>query len=147
MSSLITYDVGIVSGYFNPLHFGHIEYINGAKSQCNELVVIVNNDRQVLLKGSKPFMDEIHRANILHSIKGVDFALISYDSDQSVCESIKHIQQIWPQKKLAFFNSGDRTANNINSSEKDLCEKLNIDFVILNLPKLFSSSKLIENLT
>jgi cytidyltransferase-like protein len=49
--------IGIVSGYFNPIHQGHIEYINAAKDECDYLVVIVNNDDQVKLKGSAVFMN------------------------------------------------------------------------------------------
>ena len=48
----------IVSGYFNPLHKGHLDYFNNAKALCDELFVIVNSDHQRELKGSKPFQDE-----------------------------------------------------------------------------------------
>ena len=111
------YDIGIVSGYFNPLHFGHIEYINGAKIQCKELVCIVNNDRQVKIKRAKKFMGEIHRANIMYSIKGVDFSLISKDFAGCQCDTIRFIRGIWSNATTAFFNSGDRTAETIESSE------------------------------
>ena len=36
----------IVSGYFNPLHKGHIEYFHNAKQYAEYLIVIVNNDYQ-----------------------------------------------------------------------------------------------------
>ena len=64
--------IGIVSGYFNPIHYGHIEYINSAKENCDWLVAIVNSDYQRTLKGSKEFMDEIHRINIVKNLKSVD---------------------------------------------------------------------------
>ena len=51
----------IVSGYFNPIHKGHIEYFNNAKSLADELFVIVNNDHQRALKGSKEFQQEQER--------------------------------------------------------------------------------------
>jgi cytidyltransferase-like protein len=139
-------EIGIVSGYFNPLHLGHIQYINGAKEQSEQLVVIVNNDHQIKVKGSKPFMTALHRCNIMHSIKGVDFALISYDIDTTVCETLKYIRTIWQKDSMAFFNSGDRKIDNINSAEKDLCEILDIKFVILDMPKIYSSSELLKGI-
>ena len=69
--------IGIVSGYFNPIHQGHIEYINAAKQDCDHLVVIVNNDYQVKLKGSTPFMDTRHRAFIVNSLQSVDEVFLS----------------------------------------------------------------------
>lgn len=139
------YEIGIVSGYFNPVHFGHIEYINGAKEKCDKLVVIVNNDYQVKLKKSKPFMDDVHRSNIMRSIKGVDFVLISCDNDSTQCETLKYIRFLWPNKKMAFFNSGDRTIKTCDMAEFVLCQKLGIKFVVIDLPKIYSSSVLLKN--
>jgi cytidyltransferase-like protein len=138
--------IGIISGYFNPLHFGHIEYINGAKNLCDTLVVIVNNDIQVKAKGSQPFMDEIHRANIVHSIKNVDFALVSRDTDKTVCETIKYVRTLWPDEPMAFYNSGDRTLENVDNSEKIVCNDLHIEFVIIPMEKKYSSSNLLKNI-
>lgn len=140
------YEIGIVSGYFNPVHFGHIEYINGAKEKCDKLVVVVNNDYQVKLKKSKPFMDDVHRVNIMHSIKSVDYALISHDKDPYQCETLKYVRSLWPNAKMAFFNSGDRVATTVVSEEQFICEKLHIDFVLLGQPKIYSSSELLKNI-
>jgi len=74
---------GIVSGYFNPLHGGHLDYIHGAKLNCELLTVIVNSDLQVKLKGSKPFMDENHRKYIIDSLKEVYDTMISIDTDRT----------------------------------------------------------------
>ena len=57
--------IGIISGYFNPIHTGHLDYIEGAKQKCDLLYVIVNNDHQVNIKGSKQFMDEDSRLRIV----------------------------------------------------------------------------------
>ena len=69
----------IVSGYFNPLHKGHLEYFNNAKALCDELFVIVNSDHQRELKGSKAFQDEMERLLIVSNIKAVDKAVLSVD--------------------------------------------------------------------
>ena len=79
----------IVSGYFNPLHKGHLEYFNNAKALCDVLFVIVNSDYQRKLKGSKPFQDEQERLLIVSNIKAVDKAILSIDKDRTVCESIR----------------------------------------------------------
>ena len=78
------FHIGIVSGYFNPIHRGHLEYINAAKKECDFLVVIVNNDLQVKLKKSKVFMDENHRFEIVSNLKATDSAIISIDKSPSV---------------------------------------------------------------
>lgn len=62
----------IVSGYFNPIHKGHIEYFNLAKSAGDHLIVIVNNDHQRSLKGSKVFQHQDERLYIVSNIKSVD---------------------------------------------------------------------------
>lgn len=135
---------GIVSGFWNPLHFGHIEYINESKARCDELIVIVNNDYQVKLKGSKPFMDEGHRAKIVDNLASVNFVFISIDLDKTVCESIKYIKSLWPLDKFKFFNSGDRGGNNADTAEILLCKELDIEYVFIEKPKIYSSSVLLS---
>ena len=67
----------IVSGYFNPIHKGHIEYFNNAKALADELFVIVNNDHQRALKGSKEFQQE--HVFIVSNIKSVDHCFLTID--------------------------------------------------------------------
>lgn len=137
--------VGIVSGYFNPLHQGHIEYINAAKYNCDELIAIINNDKQVKLKGSQPFMDERHRAFIVANLKFVNRTFISVDTDQTVCESLRRLRWEYPDDFLRFFNSGDRVEN-AESKELQLCNDLGMEYMTLPLPKKFSSSELKDKL-
>ena len=85
----------IVSGYFNPLHKGHLELFQEAKERSDMLMVIVNSDLQRELKGSKEFMLEDERFQIISSIKYVDFAMIYIDKDQTQIESIKDIYSIY----------------------------------------------------
>ena len=137
--------IGVVSGYFNPLHLGHLEYIAAAKKQCDHLIVIVNNDLQVTVKGSVPFMDEKHRCAIISALRDVDEVWISEDTDKTVCKTIGLIRQKFPDHDISFFNSGDRIVN-VESSEVVLCKKLGIKYVAINLPKRYSSSELLRNL-
>ena len=71
----------IVSGYFNPLHKGHLELFEKAKEQGDLLIVIVNNDKQRELKGSKYFQDEEERIEIIRALSVVDIAWLSIDED------------------------------------------------------------------
>lgn len=138
--------IGIVSGYFNPLHYGHVEYINEAKRHSDMLICIVNNDRQVVLKGSRLFMDEQHRAKILGNLKSVDEVFVSVDTkDTTQCVSLAHIRNMYPDDEVTFFNSGDRRGENLVTSESDVCRKVGINVRILELPKLYSSSELLSH--
>ena len=82
----------IVSGYFDPLHVGHLEYFKLAKDLADELIVIVNNRKQCLLKKGDEFMDEQDRLEIVFHLDMVDEAILAVDEDKSVCETIKSIK-------------------------------------------------------
>ena len=126
-----------VSGYFNPLHIGHLDLLKTAKLLGDCLVVIVNNDKQVKLKGSIPFMNKKDRAKILKAIRWVDEVFISIDNDQTVCKSLQKI------KPDIFANGGDR--KNLNDiPEAEICKKLNIKLIDGCGRKIRSSSTLIK---
>jgi cytidyltransferase-like protein len=139
--------IGIVSGYFNPIHIGHIEYINSAKEKCDYLICIVNNDYQVQLKKSTEFMDEKHRLSIVSNLKSVDKAVLSIDTDSSISSTLELLTNDMNHNSIEifFFNSGDRSINNENLQEKHICDKNNINRVFIRLPKIFSSSELKRN--
>ena len=133
----------IVSGYFNPLHKGHIEYINSAKSLSDALFVIVNNDEQRALKGSKEFQEETERLLIVSNLKAVDHALLSIDSDRTVCATIAKIAKTYGETyALAFANGGDQ--NNRSIPEAPICEKLGIALIDGLGEKIQSSSWLLN---
>ena len=81
-----------ISGYFDPIHVGHLEYIIEAKKLGDKLIVIVNNNHQCVLKKGKPFMDENDRVTIVSSIKYVDEVFLSIDKDKTVCKSLEKIK-------------------------------------------------------
>ena len=133
----------IVSGYFNPIHKGHIEYFQNAKSNGDELFVIVNSDFQRQLKGSKEFQDEKERVFIVENIKMVDKCFLSIDKDRTVVETIKMIfNQFGKEYKLAFANGGDQ--NNDTIPERSICEELSIGLIDGLGEKIQSSSWLLK---
>jgi cytidyltransferase-like protein len=118
----------IVSGYFNPIHKGHIEYFKHAKALGDFLIVIVNNDNQRVLKGSKEFQLEEERLFIISNIKNVDQVFLSVDQDRTVCETIRMVhQKLKDSFQFAFANGGDQ--NNQSIPEIAVCSELGIELL------------------
>ena len=133
----------IVSGYFNPLHKGHIEYFHKAKELGDFLFVIINNDLQRDLKESKKFMLEDERALIVNELLVVDKVFISIDQDKSVSKTIEKIFNEFSSSYLIIFaNGGDQNNNLI--PESYVCKKLNIKLVDGLGSKIQSSSWLLN---
>jgi cytidyltransferase-like protein len=129
----------IVSGYFNPLHKGHLEYLNEAKKIADKLIVIVNNDSQRELKGSKAFQDEEERVAIISNLKAVDEVVLSIDKDRTVCKTIKLIVEKHKKDyEVAFANGGDQTNETI--PEVAVCEELGVTLIDGLGEKIQSSS-------
>ena len=106
-----------VSGYFDPIHVGHLEYLKMSKKLGDKLVVIVNNNYQCILKKGKPFMDENDRLEIVKSLEMVDEVFLSIDKDKTVCASLEAI------KPHIFANGGDRSVGEV--PEYKTCQKHN----------------------
>jgi cytidyltransferase-like protein len=133
----------IVSGYFNPLHKGHLEYFNNAAAMADELFVIVNNDHQRALKDSKEFQLEGERMLIVSHLKPVHKAFLSIDTDRTVCETIAKIaKEFGASYELAFANGGDQ--NNDTIPERAICEKMGITLLDGLGDKIQSSSWLLK---
>jgi cytidyltransferase-like protein len=133
----------IVSGYFNPIHKGHLEYFQNAKKLADFLFVIVNSDHQRALKQSKEFQLEDERMLIVSSLKPVDKAILSIDKDRTVCETIASIAKDYGQEyDLAFANGGDQNNNTI--PERPICEKMGITLLDGLGDKIQSSSWLLK---
>ena len=124
----------VVSGYFDPVHAGHLEYLKLAKDLGDKLIVIVNNNEQCVLKKGKPFMDESDRLEIVKSLKMVDDVFLSIDNDKSVCKSLEIL------KPDIFANGGDRNTNEV--PESIICKKYNINMIDGLGNKIRSSSDL-----
>ena len=133
----------IVSGYFNPLHKGHIEYFYEAKKFGDILIVIVNNDYQRKIKGSKEFMLEDERLLIIKELKIVDEAILSIDRDKTVQSTLKKIFEKFEKSHNVFFaNGGDQ--NNLVIPERKVCSELGIKLIDGLCEKIQSSSWLIN---
>jgi cytidyltransferase-like protein len=101
----------LTSGYFDPLHVGHLEYLKLAKSIGDTVIVILNNDCQACIKKGKPFMKDIERKKILESLLFVDYVVLSVDTDPSVCRSIQMAHDMF--KVDIFAKGGDRFTDEI----------------------------------
>ena len=123
-----------VSGYFDPIHVGHLEYLRMAKELGDFLVVIVNNNYQCKLKKGKHFMDENDRVEIVKALRFVDEVFLSVDKDRTVCKSLEEI------KPDIFANGGDRATSEV--PETPVCKKFNIKMVDGLGDKIRSSSSL-----
>ena len=133
----------IVSGYFNPLHKGHLELFKKAKEVGDLLIVIVNNDKQRELKGSKYFQDEDERIEIIRALSIVDMAWISIDEDSTQNATLAlMVKKFYGTMKLAFANGGDQTNETIH--ERDYCKQFDIELIDGLGDKIQSSSWLLN---
>ncbi len=135
----------IVSGYFNPIHSGHIDLFKSAKKIGDKLIVILNSDNQVKIKGSFPFMTEKERKKVIESLKDIDDVIISIDKDHTVLKTVEKIYKKYSNNRTNFIfaNGGDRKIGNV--PEDEICKKYNIEMVYnVGGGKKQSSSWLIE---
>ena len=127
-----------VSGYFDPIHVGHIEYFKKSKEIGDKLMVIVNNDEQATLKKGKPFMPADERIQLIKELKCVDIVVKSIDTDRTVCKTLETVEP----KPYYFCNGGDQNNNTI--PEGEVCNKRNIELRDGFGNKIQSSSWLIK---
>lgn len=133
----------IVSGYFNPLHKGHLELFEKASAYGDQLWVIVNSDLQRKLKGSKEFMDQNERLIIVNAIGIVDKVLISIDIDKTQCATLTNLADKYRNDyELYFANGGDQ--NNDSIPEISVCRDKKIGLIHGLGDKIQSSSWLLK---
>lgn len=125
-----------VSGFFDPIHKGHLRLFQKARSLGDELVVIINNDGQTIAKKGYFFMPAEERAEIILEFECVSDVIISIDTDQTVCETLKLIN---PD---IFANGGDRVEGNV--PEDAVCKELGIKSIYNVVGILGSSSDIVN---
>lgn len=130
--------IACVSGYFDPIHIGHIEYFKKSKNIADKLMVIVNNDEQAILKKGKPFMPVEERIKLIEELKCVDYVVKSLDLDRTVCKTLATIEP----RPTYFCNGGDQNNNSI--PEVEICNQLGIELRDGFGNKIQSSSWLIK---
>ncbi len=142
--------VAIVSGYFNPIHIGHLRMIQAAKALAPHLVVIVNNDQQQLMKKGRILMTEDDRLAIVAELRSVDEAFVAVDDDATVVASLHRVRAIYPDAELLFCNGGDRSsAGDVPSAETHLTDEIGLHMVygVGGEDKADSSSRINEELS
>ena len=135
----------IASGYFNPIHTGHLDYLEEAKKLGDQLFVIVNNDDQVKVKGTQLFLSEEDRGRVVQSLECVDQAVISCDLDGAVTDSIGVIWSVFQLSgaNFIFANGGDQKSG---VPEEEFCMRNGIEMVYgVGGEKTQSSSTLLNN--
>jgi D-beta-D-heptose 7-phosphate kinase/D-beta-D-heptose 1-phosphate adenosyltransferase len=132
-----------VSGYFNPLHVGHLEMIQKARRLGDKLVAIVNNDKQVVLKGRVPFMPEEDRLQIIKALRDVDQVILATDDYRFPNGEVPIIKTLAKVKPDIFAKGGDRMMSSGNIPELEICQKLGIKIVDGLGKKIRASSEMI----
>jgi cytidyltransferase-like protein len=103
----------LVTGGFDPLHSGHIEYFKAAKALGDKLIVGLNSDAWLARKKGQPFMPITERMSIIENLKLVEHCVIFNDDDGSSIEAINNAKMMYPNDEIIFANGGDRTSDNI----------------------------------
>jgi cytidyltransferase-like protein len=137
----------VISGYYNPVHAGHCEYARLAKEFAGphgRVVCIVNNDKQVLLKKGHMGVPEGDRMAVMGSLRYVDDAVLSVDTDRTVCRTLQMLCDKG-YRPTHFANGGDVTAGT-SCPEKKVCEANDIVMVFGLGDKIQSSSSILQAL-
>lgn len=103
----------LVTGGFDPLHSGHIEYLNAARELGDKLVVGINSDAWLERKKGRSFMPWNERATIISALHNVDRVINFNDDDNSATDAIRKVKEIFTNHSIIFANGGDRNAGNI----------------------------------
>lgn len=143
----VKHKVVIVTGGFDPIHSGHIEYFKEAKKLGDVLIVGVNSDEWLVRKKGQQFMNLAERVNIIKNLVMVDSVITFDDSDGTAKSAIRQCLDLYPESEIIFANGGDRTKSNISEMElvcsKEETERLKFKFSVGGSNKMNSSSKIL----
>lgn len=131
----------LVTGGFDPLHAGHIEYFNEAKRLGDKLFVGVNSDAWLTRKKGKNFLPIVDRVKIIENLKMVDGVILFNDDDDTAIEAVKNVKLLYPNDNIIFANGGDRSAKNV---PEIVVPNILLKFGIGGNSKINSSSDLLE---
>lgn len=133
--------VVLVTGGFDPLHSGHIDYFKAARRLGDTLVVGVNSDSWLRRKKGREFMPSYERVQIIENLKMVDHCILFNDTEDHAIEAIRNVKIMYPNSQIVFANGGDRTEKNIpEMSEPDV----EFEFGVGGYNKKNSSSWILE---
>lgn len=118
-------NIVLITGGFDPLHSGHLAYIEAARELGDILIIGANSDAWLEKKKGRAFMPLRERTAILRALRGVDFVIDFDDEDGSAKKAITMVRQSYPLDRIIFANGGDRT--NTNIPEMDVSDA-NIEF-------------------
>ncbi len=135
--------ISVVSGGFDPIHSGHISYIQSAKEHGDFLIIALNSDNWLRNKKGKEFMPFKERKSVLENIKGVDKVIDFQDDDLGSCiKALEKIKLEYPEDEIIFCNGGDRGKENIPEMS---VKGINFKFSIGGDDKKNSSSWILKN--
>jgi D-beta-D-heptose 7-phosphate kinase/D-beta-D-heptose 1-phosphate adenosyltransferase len=133
----------LITGGFDPVHQGHIEYIRAARALGDRLIVGINSDAWLTRKKGRAFMPWQDRAAVISELRSVDEVMHFDDSDGSACSAIETVLARYPDDLVIFANGGDR--NSLNIPEQRIQDpRLEFRFGVGGSSKLNSSSWILE---
>lgn len=134
----------LVTGGFDPLHSGHIQYLESAKKLGDKLIVGLNSDQWLTRKKGRPFMTWNERSTILFNLRFVDRVINFNDDNGTAIDALRKVRQLFPADKIVFANGGDRTDTNVPEMSY---EDSNVEFVfgVGGFNKANSSSWILED--
>lgn len=120
--------IAIVSGFFNPLHGGHLDMIEAARKLGDKLVVFVDNDKQQIIKKDKIILPEENRVRLIRALRDVDEAYISMGDEPGQVATLEMIMEKYPDVQFIFANGGDRKGED-DIIEAEFCRRHGITMV------------------